>query len=87
MYPTVIQSNDELLRKRILNFLLIHGVDGLENIEVNVAGGIVTLFGKLKSSDDRVLCVECCRHVAGVLRIVDCVDSIKRENENTHSLF
>lgn len=71
MYPTQLQTNDHELAQRIANFLLARNIEGLENVGINVTGGVVTLSGKLPTAHDKFLCVECCRHVAGVVRLND----------------
>ena len=71
MYPTLVQSDDDELKKRILISLRCRGVDALADAEIEVQGGVVMLKGKFASTHDRNLALECCRHVAGVLRIQD----------------
>ena len=73
MYPTLVQADDGELKKRILISLQARGAHALESVELNVVGGVVTLSGRFATSHDRHFCLECCRHVAGVLRIVDAV--------------
>jgi hypothetical protein len=74
MYPTPIQTDDVELAKRIVSFLFERHVAGLDQININVTGGVVTLFGHVPSAYDKFLCVECCRHVAGVVRIYDALE-------------
>ena len=71
MYPTIVQADDEELKKRIVISLQARGVDSFDDMHVHVSGGIVTLCGKFTSAYERHLAQECCRHVAGVLRIID----------------
>lgn len=74
MYPTPLQTDDVELAKRIVNTLVDRHVCGLENVNINVTGGVVTLYGKVPTAHERFLCVECCRHVAGVVRIYDALE-------------
>ena len=41
------------------------------NVQLVVHGGVVVLNGVLPSEYDKWICVECCRRVAGVIRIMD----------------
>ena len=43
----------------------------IEGIHVTVSGSTVVLRGKVRSSHEKRLCLECCRHVPGVMRVVD----------------
>jgi len=40
-------------------------------IEVESVGGDVTLRGEVSSFYQRQLCINCCRRVAGVIRLID----------------
>jgi osmotically-inducible protein OsmY len=71
MYPTVVQADDNELRKRILILLQSRGVSCSAEPGIQVTGGVVSWSGKFASSSDRRLALECCRHMAGVLRIDD----------------
>jgi osmotically-inducible protein OsmY len=75
MYPTLVQADDEELKKRILIALQSHGIDCLHDAQVQVSGGVVVLSGNYASAYDQRLAFECCRHVAGVLRIKDLTKS------------
>lgn len=46
----------------------------LKRLHVDVAQGIVTLSGRVKSFYERQLAVQCCRRVPGVLHMVDAVE-------------
>jgi osmotically-inducible protein OsmY len=71
MYPTVVQAHDDELKKRILISLQSRGVDRLDHANIQVSGGVVLMSGDFSSTSARHLALECCRHVAGVLRIED----------------
>jgi hypothetical protein len=43
----------------------------IQGIHVTVFGGSAVLRGKVRSSQEKRLCLECCRHVPGVTRVVD----------------
>ena len=71
MYPTVTLAHDNELEHRILEFLYARGIANVEKMCVRVAGGVATVSGQVQTVHDRATCLECCRHVAGVLRVVD----------------
>ena len=71
MFPTVVQVHDDDLEHRILEFLQVRGVADLANIRVKVSGGVATVRGRLSSSHEKQVFLECCRHVAGVVRVVE----------------
>lgn len=71
MYPTLTLAHDDELEHRILEFLHARGIANVEKLCVRVAGGVATVSGQVQSLHDKVTCLECCRHVAGVLRVVD----------------
>lgn len=62
---------DDDLRRRIVNCLHARGAVEDGNVEVEVLGGQVILHGRVPSPHAQWLCVECCRHVAGVIRLID----------------
>jgi osmotically-inducible protein OsmY len=41
------------------------------DIHVTVIGSTAAIRGTVRSLEDRRLCLECCRHVPGVMRVVD----------------
>jgi osmotically-inducible protein OsmY len=59
------------LRRRVVSFLTSRGVLGSPSLEVAVEDGTVVVRGKLPSQQSKRLCLECCRHVAGVTTVVD----------------
>ena len=75
MYPTLVQAHDDELRRRIIISLQSRGVDCLSDAEIHVAGGVVLLSCKFASRYEHHLAMECCRHVAGVLRIEDATNA------------
>lgn len=48
---------------------------GLNNLDIDVDGGTVVWRGRIASSHDRWLCVHCAQRVAGVLRVIDELNS------------
>lgn len=65
-----IHEGDELCR-RIQLFLNTRGIRCIEDVHIDVDGGVVVLLGHVPSAHDRWLCVSCTGHVAGVLHVVD----------------
>ena len=58
------------LKRRILACLRERLRD-LPEIHVTVIGNTAAVRGVLRSTQEKRLCLECCRHVPGVARIVD----------------
>jgi osmotically-inducible protein OsmY len=50
---------------------LTNRVPELKRVRVTVFGGTVALRGEVRSLRDKRLCLECCREVSGVIRVVD----------------
>jgi osmotically-inducible protein OsmY len=62
------ESND--LRSRIVASLRDRSPNS-QGIRVTVFGGTAVLRGTLTLAQDKRLCLECCRHVPGVIRVID----------------
>ena len=58
------------LRCRILAGLKARDLK-LKNVHVTVFGGTVALRGEVRSLHDKRLYLDSCRHVSGVIRVVD----------------
>src|SRR5689334_393469 len=43
----------------------------LTGIHVAVFGSTATLRGEVRTTEEKALCIACCRHVPGVVKIVD----------------
>ena len=71
MYQTASTIEDGALAHRTVLCLHTRGLCGAEQIVVKVDGGTVVLCGQVTSGEAKRLCLECCRHVAGVIRVVD----------------
>ncbi len=63
-------SDREDLKGRVMACLRDHHTD-LRGIHVTVFGGTAALRGHVRSLEEKRLCVVCCRHVPGVMRVVD----------------
>ncbi len=50
---------------------LKHRIPDLADIHVTVVGNTVALRGKVRSCREKRCCIECCRHVPGVARVLD----------------
>ena len=61
---------DSDLKRRVELFLQLKGVSSLPRLSIEVEGGQVLLQGTVRSFYERQLCL-CCKHVAGVLKVVD----------------
>ena len=68
MLPTEHTAID--LKNRIKSFLRRQGVPSTR-LNIEVSGGTVTLQGSVSTFYQRQLCISCCQHVAGVLRLID----------------
>ena len=62
------------LEARVVSMLHARNVPGLQSLEIDTAGATVILRGRLPSPHAKWLCQECCRHVAGVIRLIDEVE-------------
>ena len=67
--PRTVENVD--LENRIANFLCQQHVPHSERIHTDAQVGTVVVSGKLPSRHAKWLCVECCRRVAGVVKLVD----------------
>lgn len=65
---------DRDLEHRLVNFLHARHVPECERLHVRASSGTVVVQGRLASDRTKWLCVECCRHVAGVIKLVDEID-------------
>ena len=63
-------AEDLELRRRIVNYLHQRLAD-LGSLEVETYHGTVVLRGEVSSQSVYWRCLDCCRHVAGVLNVVD----------------
>ena len=71
MSVIALATNNAELERRIANFLCQRRVPGRECLQLNVCGGVVAVSGKIPTRYARWLCIESCRRVAGVLRVID----------------
>ncbi|MGE0758312.1 MAG: BON domain-containing protein [Pirellulaceae bacterium] len=77
MYPTWLQANNHELKDRIVRFLRQQGIE--DTIRVHVDRGVATISGWHSTARDHDRCLDCCRHVAGVVRIVDASAVLRRD--------
>jgi osmotically-inducible protein OsmY len=68
------QATDRDLESRVSRYL--HGLSrpAPRRVHVRAKDGTVTLAGKVPSFYDKQLALNCCRRVAGVVRLVDEVE-------------
>lgn len=66
-----IQQVDSSMERRVEHCLDVRGVPTPEHVQVRAEGGIVQLQGWVESERSKDLLVRCCRHVPGVVRLVD----------------
>jgi osmotically-inducible protein OsmY len=64
-------STDSELETRICSFLRQRHVPHCGRVRLRAHGGAVVVSGRLSSRHAKWLCMECCRHVAGVIKLVD----------------
>ena len=69
-----VLSPDHDLERRVRVYLTGRHVSGLRQIAVRARNGTVTLQGQVDSFYQKQLCLTCCRHVAGVITLVDEVE-------------
>ena len=68
---TVAEAVDGDLESRTRIFLARQKVSALRRIAVSASGGVVKLRGRVQSSYEKQLCLNCCQYVAGVIRVID----------------
>ena len=68
------QRMDEDLKHRVANFLGHAIWRRLRRVGVEAKDGLVTLRGNVRSFYEKQLCLNCTRHVAGVIRLVDRIE-------------
>lgn len=78
---TEVESIESDLERRIKIFLAGQGVAALRRIAVSATGGTVKLGGRVHSFYEKQLCLNCCQHVAGVIRVIDEIDVEERATE------
>jgi osmotically-inducible protein OsmY len=71
MHETTSTLEDYELERRTIRVLHIRGICDAKQVVVKVASGTVIVCGELASREAKWRCLECCRHVAGVIRVVD----------------
>ena len=59
------------LKRRVTNFLWQRGVSAVRQLDIQAENGTITIRGTVPSYYQRQLCLSCCEHVDGVLRLVD----------------
>ena len=67
--PRSVEDVD--LENRIARFLHQRHVPEEEQIRAQALKGTVVVSGRLHSQHAKWLCMECCRHVAGVIKLID----------------
>lgn len=65
------EHSDAELERRLANFLYQRRVPGVERIHLIAHGGVVAITGQTPTRSAKWLCIECCRRVAGVIRVID----------------
>jgi osmotically-inducible protein OsmY len=71
--PQVHSSDphDRDLESRVRNYLVGYKMPALGHVRVVAEDGSVFLSGRLCSFYQKQLCINCCRRVAGVIRLID----------------
>ena len=62
------------LQRRVVNFLSGRGIFESHSLDVEAEYGTVVIRGTLPTPHAKRLCLECCRHVAGVTKVIDEVE-------------
>ena len=68
---TAVEKVDSDLEKRTRIFLARQNYSALRRIAVSASQGTVKLRGHVGSFHEKQLCLNCCKHVAGVMRVID----------------
>jgi hypothetical protein len=64
-------SMDRELEHRLLNFLHQRSVPGGDGVRLDACGGVVAVSGEFPTRYAKWLYIECCRRVAGVIKVID----------------
>jgi osmotically-inducible protein OsmY len=73
--PNASETRDDVgLHQRLVSFLHDRDVPDHDGLQLEVRGGTVVVSGRLRSQRAKWLCLQCCRYVAGVHRVVDKVN-------------
>lgn len=59
------------LQRRVHAFLADRHYQALRRLQIEVKDGVVLLSGTLPTFHQRQVALDCARHVAGVLRVID----------------
>ena len=70
-------STDELLARRIRNFILSKSSPATSTFQVRVDGGIATLSGQVRSFYQKQLWIHGAKRVAGVIRVIDDIEVLQ----------
>ena len=65
------RAQDRDLQNRVTSFLCNTNRGALRRLQVEAKDGTVILSGHVSSFYERQLAINCCLHVAGVLKLVD----------------
>lgn len=71
LIPDAVAMLDRDLERRVVNFMVQRQVAAGRRITVIAEGGTVVLRGRVPSFYQKQLCLNCCSHVAGVVRLID----------------
>lgn len=69
-----MKTADVDLKRRVLNYLVGRHVPSLRDLQVQTRAGTVILSGRVGSFYEKQLALNCCRRVAGVYELVDCIE-------------
>lgn len=62
------------LERRVRNYLRDRHMPTLRYLDVEAQAGIVTLRGTVNTFYEKQLSQQCCRRVAGVIKLIDAID-------------
>jgi len=62
---------DDDLRRRVVTYLFSRQLPTLRRLQVDANSGTVVLEGRVSSFYEKQVCLNCCRRVAGVVKLVD----------------
>jgi hypothetical protein len=65
---------DRDLERRLIRFFHQQGLDGVQGLRIEADRGTVVVSGRIPSPD-RGRCLACCQRVAGVVRVIDRLQS------------
>lgn len=83
----VLNDNDTWLEGRVVQLLLGQHFKKVQELDVRVLKGVVTIFGTVDSFYEKQIAVSICRQVVGLRRLIDKIDVDYLQNKRVSNSF